>query len=206
MYQTQIISNAFDDEEFQYLITHDNNNLGENNYGSGLTGKAEINISIFRHNSYEFKLINDVLNRITPVSVTLHEAHILTAYHPYMAHTDGVLGEYGLTNERPNGLTYVTPLYDFDSHTLTFNQTQKFTKNINLFLENNPKIDIITDEFYERYLTHENRDSMRYFSVETMFKWRKNHTLIMDRHRWHGSDNFHVRIPLKKALICWTTI
>jgi hypothetical protein len=203
---TRIIKNTFDNDSLQLLTNFSKKYTGNDDLGSNITGSVEINILSFPHESIEFKLLQDKIQQLTTSNNILYEAHVLTAYHPYMAHTDGVLGEFGLTETNPFGYTFVTPLDDYDSYTLTYNQTQQFSKSINTFKENNPIIDVITDDFYSKHLTHESRDNMRYFSVETMFKWNKNNTLMMDRHRWHGSDNFHNRIPFKKAIICWTVL
>lgn len=139
--------------------------------------------------------------------IILNTWHILTAYFPYRAHTDGLYGEYGLDEKAfPNGYTLVIPLEDYDSYTIVYDQYQINDKSITTFTTNNDPIDSIDDEFYEKYLTHEARDNMRYFSVNTVFPWKKGDCLIMDRFQWHGSDHFHTKIPEKKAIIAWTTI
>lgn len=177
--------------------------------GSNTTGKPELSVWGLDspHYTEGTEIFKNAIKKHVGENIILNTWHILTAYFPYRAHTDGLYGEYGLDEKtHPQGYTFVIPLDDYDSCTIVYDQYQINDKSTTTFMENNDPIDSIDDEFYEKYLTHESKDNMRYFSVNTVFPWKKGDCLIMDRFQWHGSDHFHIKIPEKKAIIAWTTI
>ena len=211
---TKIISNFLTESAVDILKSYDGydpDNLMTRSFdtGSNTTGEKELSVWGLDSDHYtEPKTIFlDAIKKHLGDDIILNTWHILTAYFPYRAHTDGLYGEYGLDEkEYPNGYTLVVPLEDYDSYTIVYDQYQIDDKSITTFIANNDPIDSIDDEFYEKYLTHEARENMRYFSVNTVFPWKKGDCLIMDRFQWHGSDHFHTKIPEKKAIIAWTTI
>jgi hypothetical protein len=211
---TKIITNFLTDNEVDIIKGYDGYdpyNLWTRSFdmGSNTTGDKELSVwGLDNEQCTEARVIfENAIKKHVGDDIILNTWHILTSYFPYRAHTDGLWGEYGLDEkDYPNGYTFVVPLEDYDSCTIVYDQYQINDKSTATFMANNDPIDSIDNEFYEKYLTHESRENMRYFSVNTVFSWKKGNCLIMDRFQWHGSDHFHTKIPEKKAIIAWTTI
>lgn len=217
---TKIIPNFLSEDEVDIIKGYDGydpDNLITRSFDLGsdtFEGKPELSIWGLDGGPYAEEMdlkakpiFENAIKKYVGDNIILNAWHILTAYFPYRAHTDGLWGEYGLDEkEYPNGYTFVVPLDDYDSCTIVYDQYQIDDKSTATFMENNDPVDSIDDEFYEKYLTHESQWNMRWFSVNTVFPWKKGDCLIMDRFQWHGSDHFHTKIPEKKAIIAWTTI
>lgn len=138
--------------------------------------------------------------------------HILNAYKPYGIHTDS-LDENGnsYTHSLPEdykfGWTLLIPLSDYNTHTIVFNEGSEIMKVSTNWIERENRLPqgLISDQVHERYLTHQGKDLVDHFSIETIFPWKKGSLLIMPRKSFHCSDNFtKKRIFEKRALIGWT--
>lgn len=137
--------------------------------------------------------------------IKIGNCHILTAFYPYATHTDAVFGEYGIDEKHYGAYTLIIPLGTFESSTIVFNETSDKTKVIEVWKQDKEIIDKIPDDFYEKYLTHDARENMRYLSVEKVFDWKENQCLAMSRYKFHGSDDFYGHgVPYKQAVIMWT--
>lgn len=214
--ETKIIDNFLTDEQIDLFRSYDgwptssdgNDLVYGESMGSNTTGNIELKVWGLNRDKHGegYRILDDLIAKHIGPNITIHGCHILTSYFPYRAHTDGVNGEYGLDENTTEGYTLVIPLDDYDSCTITFDQIQRGNKSPDYFMEHNEPVDTIDKEFYDKYLSEEAPLFMRYLSVETIYPWKKNSCLIMDRHRWHASDNFYGRIPEKKAVIIWSTI
>jgi len=217
--ETKIIENFLTDEQIDLFRSYDGwptdtgltYGISEGSGTGTIDGKSvdiELKVWGLNRNSHSqgYQILEDLIAKHIGPNITIQECHILTSYFPYRAHTDGVDGEYGLNEKVTDGYTLVIPLDDYDSCTITFDQIQRGNKSPDYYMENNDPVDTIDKEFYDKYLSEEAELFMRYLSVETVYPWKKNSCLIMDRHRWHASDNFYGRIPEKKAVIIWSTI
>ena len=154
----------------------------------------------------ETKLFREKLDKHFDPRLKVGEFHILEARYPYKAHTDGVKGEYLLDDEHYGAWTLVIPLETVDSHTILFHQHSYDSKMIAPFIAQNPKLNAIDDDTYQKYFTHEVRDTMDYFSIEEIFPWKKGSCFAMSRYKWHTSDNFYPKGIIKRALIAWTVM
>lgn len=139
--------------------------------------------------------------------IVIGTCHILQSFQPYKCHTDAEYGQAGVNDKHYGAYTFVIPLETVDSYTIVFNETFDKGKLIDEWLQENPnrpKKNTITDEIYNKHLSAEYREYMRYLSIDTIFPWTKGACLAMSRYKFHGSDNFPLKIPSKLGIICWT--
>jgi hypothetical protein len=158
--------------------------------------------------------IHDIINKKIKSTfgndIGCHDWHILNAYRPYDLHSDSLDDDVPLTYIPENteyAWTFLIPLGDYNTNTIVLNEESHDTKNFRKWVErtNPPIIDAIDDETYEKYFTHQNREDVRYVSIDTIFPWKKGTLLAMDRHRLHCSDNFYRKgIIEKRALVSWS--
>jgi len=138
--------------------------------------------------------------------------HVLNAYKPYGIHTDSLDDEVEAdTHSLPKGYkfgwTFLIPLQDYNTHTIVFNERSDVMKVSSKWIvrENRSPQRSISDETYEKYFTHQGKDLIDYFSIDTIFPWQKGDLLAMPRSSFHCSDNFeNKRMLEKRALIGWS--
>ena len=139
--------------------------------------------------------------------------HILHAYKPYGIHTDsldedGTSYTHSLPDNTVFGWTFLIPLEDFDTNTIVFNEgSDKMKVSTNwIARENRSPQGLISNETYEKYLTHQGKSELvDYFSIDTIFPWKKGNLLAMPRTSFHCSDNFTIKNMFeKRALIGWS--
>lgn len=139
----------------------------------------------------------------------IFDPHILNSYYPYSMHTDGL--DSGADNvTRYSAWTFVIPLDDYDSYTILFNEYDTTTKLVDQYIKNNPDAKIqnkLSDEFLKEHLSHEEPEFMKYFSLETMYKWNKRSCFATSRYKFHGSD-FYLKngLTTKRGIIMWSTL
>lgn len=155
-----------------------------------------------------YKIFEKKLNALTNKKLFINNSHILQSLVPYIPHTD--FNERLLLKLLPNFIpayTIIIPLDNYDTNTVVFNQTSDI-KEIKSYIERNAKIDdSITNEFYEQYLTHCDRNILKYLSLKEVFRWRKGSIHACDRRYFHCSDNYIKNgLSEKKAIIMWTDI
>ena len=139
---------------------------------------------------------------------------MLHAYKPYGIHTDSIDDEllsdvHTLKNHHDFGWTFLIPLEDFDTNTIVFNESSTKMKVSTKWIEREKRqpLQLISDDMYNKYLTHQGKDITDYFSIETIFPWKKGTLLAMPRKSFHCSDNFTVKKMFeKRALIGWSMI
>jgi hypothetical protein len=137
--------------------------------------------------------------------------HILNSYRPYPIHSDSLDDENIENTSVPAGTDYawtlLIPLNNYDSNTIVFNEESYNTKNTRTWIERNNKLPqyAIDDDTYNKYFTHDQKDIVDHFSIDTIFPWEKGNLLAMSRHRFHCSDDFYAHgLVEKRALVCWT--
>jgi len=218
---TKVLDSFFTEEEFRYMkslpFLYSEINDGTF-YDPIFKFRPDIQEKLPRSLVRRYLAFNDNpqfpdVNRILKNAVQKHfgpnlyigASHILTAFYPYLAHSDAVYGEFGIDDKHYGAYTLIIPLDNFESNTVIFNEYSEKTKVVNVYAEGREPIYKIDDEFYNRYLTHEAKECMNHLSVETVYPWRANTCLAMSRYKFHGSDDFFSHgIPYKQAVIMWT--
>jgi hypothetical protein len=164
--------------------------------------------------SYQTELCVVMNNKIQEYfsNNTCDNWHILNAYKPYGIHTDSLdenIDAY--THSLPAGhifgCTFLIPLADYNTHTIVFNErSDKMKVSTNwIARENRSPQGLISNEIYEKYLTNQSKELVDYFSIDTIFPWKKGSLLAMPRTSFHCSDNFTIKNMFeKRALIGWS--
>ena len=211
---TKIIENFLSDDDIDII----NNEINDNPNCRGpivINGKTErIMESIFADTTDSYlpkssELIKTRMSDKFGPDLYIGVCNVLNAIDPYKTHTDGIYGQYGIDQGHFGAYTCVLPLDTYDSHTIIFDQSYEKTKIPDDWIRdsNAQPLDAIDDETYEKYFTHERRELMRYFSIETVFPWKKGDLLVASRYKFHTSDDFKSRgIPVKRAIIMWTAL
>lgn len=210
---TKIIDDFFSQQEIDYLLSLLETYPDRNGKTIGIdpqipndTLEREI-LSFDSESEYEIaiSMMRQKIDRWFGPEVIIGGWHILTSYFPYRAHSDALFGEYGFDENNYAAWTLVIPLDDYDSHTLLFDQYSFSTKFVPEYIKNLEPIDKITEYEYNKYLSLEAPESMRYFSIDSAFKWKKGRCFAASRYKFHGSDNFLQNgIPYKRGVIVWT--
>jgi len=212
---TKIIDNFFTDDEIDFIKSFVDN-FPERNHGHTGTEPGFpadfIERRIFVFNDVpEYEIVNDLM--ISRIKQHFHpqliigNIQILTAFLPYRAHGDAIFGEYGWNDDTYAAWTLIIPLGDYESNTILFNETSFKTKIVPEYIKDKEPIDKIDQETYEKYFTLESPVSMRYFSIDQVYKWKKAQCFAASRYKFHGSDNFMKKgLPYKQALVVWTAL
>lgn len=165
--------------------------------------------------SWLHEMMNEKIRELYGPHIKCSNWHILNAYKPYQIHSDS----YDEDDHKATALhqddanyawTYLIPLEDYpDASTIVFNETSNFSKVPKKWAAKTgakPQYSI-TDEEYENLFTHELRDNVDLFSIDTVFPWKKGDLLSMGRHAFHCSSNFPAKGVLqKRALIGWSYV
>lgn len=134
-------------------------------------------------------------------------AHVLKSYQPYKCHTDAEHQQANLDEYHYGAYTFVIPLETVDSYTIVFNEYFQNGKLLDEWFAENPNMqpkDVISEEIYQKHLSAEYKEYMRYLSIDTIFPWKKGSCLAMSRYKFHGSDNFPTIMKSKLGIIVWT--
>jgi hypothetical protein len=140
--------------------------------------------------------------------IELDITHILNAYRPYGIHTDVMSGDYDPVGPRQAAWTFIIPLADYDSHTLVFQQGHETIKTVPEWVAQTcPPQHPVPDLLYDQYLTHVDRQDLRYLTVESIFPWRRGDMFAAARAKFHTSDDFPRRgIHCKRAIVIWSSV
>lgn len=210
---TKIIDNFFAQEEIDELLSLLDKYPEKNGKTIGLDPQVDKDFLekevLSFENEPEFQhvitMMREKIDRWFGPEVILGGWHILTSYFPYRTHSDALFGEYGFDENNYAAWTLVIPLDDYDSHTLLFDQYSFTTKLVPEYIKDKEPIDKIDTYTYDKYLTLEAPESMRHFSLEYAYKWKKAKCFAASRYKFHGSDNFIKNgIKMKRAVIAWT--
>jgi len=97
--------------------------------------------------------------------------------------------------------TLIIPHYDYNSHTVVFNESADYN-NFYMYKERNTPIENhISNADWQRYCSHCWPEDQHYLTLDKACSWEKGKLLGFDRRRWHCSDNFDVDI--KEGFILW---
>lgn len=217
---TRIVENFLTDEEVDIILKEYNDTnltVPENpfyrdgilqNHTQGiicqnLEGK-DVEISSFKKT---ISIIKPKLKKEFGDNLQIGTMHMLKSYQPYKCHTDAEYQQAKVDDFHYGAYTFVIPLETVDSYTIVFNEYFSNGKLIDEWLAENPDIkpkDVISDEIYEKHLSAEYKEYMRYLSIDTIFPWKKGSCLGMSRYKFHGSDNFPLIMKSKLGIIIWT--
>lgn len=155
--------------------------------------------------------MNTKVRKIFGETIQCQDWHILNAFKPYWIHSDSYCDSDPIATSIPADMdyswTFLIPLDDYNTNTIVFNEQSRDTKIPTVWISrtDQKKQYAITDDTYYQYLSHLQRDIVDYFSIDTIFPWKKGDLLAMSRHAFHCSDNFTVKKILeKRAIIGWS--
>jgi hypothetical protein len=147
------------------------------------------------------------LTKLFHPKLYIDDCHIMESFEPYTPHTDTLtpVPRDGYTY----GWTFIIPLDDYNSNTFMFEEECTWTKNVQIWAQKEnilPK-DTISDDLYQRYFTHADRNDFRYLTFHDMFPWRKGWLSATSRARFHSSDDYKAKGHLlKRAIVMWTSL
>jgi hypothetical protein len=153
------------------------------------------------------KILLPKLKKLLHQELKIDDCHIMDSVIPYTPHTDA-LTPY-LSEGYTHAWTIIIPLEDFNSNTFIFEEICLWTKIVSEWAkkENIQPKNTISDDFYNRYFTHSDRDHLRYLTIHEIFPWRKGWLNATYRGRFHSSDNYLEKgITSKRAIVMWTSI
>ena len=155
--------------------------------------------------------INKKIKNLYGEAIECENWHVLNSFMPYTIHSDSYDEIDSSATALPENYTYawtfLIPLADYDTNTIVFNECSDFAKNPEYWISKMDKqpSNLITDEEYEKYFTHESKQTVSYFSIDKIFPWKKGDLLAMSRHAFHASDNYPVTgLFEKRALVGWS--
>lgn len=168
---------------------------------------------VWSYYAKEFAEIRQILdNRIrstTGIDMVIDHSHITHSIEPYKIHSDYYQKKILPAKLMP-AYTFIIPLADCESHTLAFNEASEiktpdeYIKQYNLVPL--PKDQQISQDVYDRYLTHCDKDLMQYLSLKEIFPWRAGSFYACDRKHFHCSDNYYKNnLKEKRAIVIWTS-
>lgn len=139
--------------------------------------------------------------------IYIDDCHIMDSVQPYTFHSDT------LTPVPREGYkhawTIIIPLDDYFSNTFMFEEECPWSKSVTEWVTKEkilPKY-AISDDFYQRYFTHCERNEANYLTIHEIFPWRKGWFSATSRTRFHCSDNYLARgIKMKRAIVMWTSL
>jgi hypothetical protein len=210
---TKIIDNFFTDSEVNYLLSLLEKYPEQN--GKTIGTDPQLPYDMLEREVLAFgdepefesavAMMRQKIDRWFGPEVIIGGWHILTSYFPYRAHTDALFGEYGFDENNYAAWTLVIPLDDYDSHTILFDQYSFQTKLVPEYVKTHEPLDIIDEYTYNKYLSLEALESMRYFSIDSIYKWKKAKCFAASRYKFHASDNFiNNGITMKRGIVVWT--
>lgn len=222
--KVEIIPNFFSEDELKNIEkmfrAGSDLKIQIENYGITMSGNVgngtqEVRAHYWYPGKSYFDKINQFINKkiknLHGEAIECENWHILNAFMPYTIHSDSFDELNSSATELPDNYTYawtyLIPLNDYDTNTIVFNETSNFSKDPKVWIDrlNKQPINSITNEEYEKYLSHEVKEYVSYYSIDKIFPWRKGDLLAMSRHAFHASDNFVAKgLVEKRALIGWS--
>jgi len=143
------------------------------------------------------------------MDVLIDHSHIIHSIMPYNIHSD-YYQRKALPSKLVPAYTFIIPLADCASHTLAFNESSEI-KHFKEYLEQVnpdplPKEQQVSQDIYDRYLSHCDINHMQYLSLKEIFPWRAGSFYACDRRHFHCSDNYYKNnLKDKRAIIMWTS-
>lgn len=230
------IKNFFSDEDFEWLIdikfgdfTENNQNpdkiffkdIDNNNkdqkvmavYHNFPVCAEEKDLQKLKHRNTNYEKVYHILRNTFDkhfpfVKLYTINLHILESCKPYTIHHDFNHDNHHIAKNR--AWTIIIPLETTDSHTIVFKQqpSKQESKVPGVWIdkENPPMLNKITDDEYNKYFTHLDRNYLKYLEIDDIYKWEKNTAYAASRFNFHCSDNYVQNgFSSKKALVMWTS-
>lgn len=205
-FPSKVIDNFLSDSELDdiesFVLANTNPWI---NYSEGKPEVTEMSTYyVFDFYSAKFKKIYDMMWPLFQQhfgDIYIGEIHIFDSKDPYHIHSDVQSGIW----ENP-AWTFIIPLADYDSHTIVFNEGSP-QKDPRHYIESHPPHNppLINDETYHKYFSHIYKECMSWFSIESIFPWKRGSLFAASRCKFHTSDNYIANgISSKRALVAWT--
>lgn len=139
--------------------------------------------------------------------IYIDDCHIIETIKPYGIHSD-VLTPVPMDGYT-EAWTVIIPLDDFNTNTFIFEERCRWTKSVIEWVntEKVMKVNRISDNMYNTYFNHTNREEVRFLTIHDFFPWRKGWANATSRERFHCSDNYPAKgLKSKRAIVMWTSI
>jgi hypothetical protein len=205
----KIINNFFTEKEFDIIKNWPKEKINTKVDRPGKEKKFTAYYRFFDiHDSWIRNMLIPKLEKHFFKGLDFMDFHILESFYPYTLHHDFA---QNYPEDKPNpALTLIIPLEDYNSNTLVFKQQPKMVESKTALEwvenENPPKVkNPISDEFYQKYLTHENPYLNDFLELEEIYSWKENVCFAASQYKFHTSDNFLANgIKKKMAVVIWT--
>lgn len=107
--------------------------------------------------------------------------------------------------------TFIIPFETVDTNTILFNEILPTGSNHSDYINNMPLIrdteKIISNEVYNKYLSHCSKSMCATLSIDTVFPWVAGDMLIFDRQKIHCSDNYSsCGLKIKRGFVIWSEV
>jgi hypothetical protein len=212
MLKSHIIENFLSDNECDYireLITK--NGVLYEDIINGVLNSYYYTWDFYKLNFADIKKIFDEkLKNLFGNNLIIDHSHILYSMKPYGIHTDYFQRKI-ISKKIEPAYTFIIPLYTLPTNTLVFNQHSKI-KDVEKWIETEKispviKSEQISNDVYEKYLSHVNKNLLSYFTIKEIFPWKKGSLHACDRQYFHSSDNYKINgLENKTAIIMWTSM
>ena len=213
---SRIIENFLSDDELDMLEKHflatDDKHENYNPHGKN----GEIIFSgtyyIIRYYEEKNKLVRDILQskleKEFGPDLKVQQIHVFDCFDPYNVHSDIDSGGPPLPEAPFPAWTLIIPLFDVNSHTITFNEGSKIKQPSFYIQETEPySTHSIDNQTHQKYFSHIPYDFFQWLTVDKIFPWKRGSLFAADRYKFHTSDNFLANgVSNKRAIIAWTSL
>lgn len=151
-------------------------------------------------------LITEKLKKTFHPKIKLGNCHILTAYFPYRAHTNAMFGEYKWDKDNYAAWNITIPLDDYPCNSIIFNEKSYKTKLVPEWIKDQPQLNAIDAETFEKYLSLEYDYNMSFLSIDEIVEWKKGRCIANSRYKFSGHDNFLPKTEMVQAIIIQTAL
>lgn len=213
---TRIVENFLNDNELDILEKHflETDDIHENYNPHGKNNELIFSGTyyIIRYYEDKNKIVRDILQpkleKEFGSNLKIQQIHIFDCFDPYNVHSDIDSGG-PLLPEAPNpAWTLIIPLFDVDSHTITFNEGSQVKQPQNYIDDNPPHgVPSIDTDTHKKYFSHVPYHWFNWLTVDKIFPWKRGSLFAADRYKFHTSDNFLANgVKNKRAIIAWTSL
>lgn len=211
----KIVDDLFTEQEIDFIKSFWDNFPEKH---MALTGTEEILAPHFIEkkymvfdNSIEFEDVNDLIfskiKKYFHPHIKIGNIQLVTQYLPYRAHTNAMFNEHLWNQDNYAAWIILVPLDTYNCNTVIFNEYSFKTKIAPEYILERTHIDKIDTDTYNKYLTLESPDTMRYFSIDETVEWTKGRGIAFSRYKFFGDDNFlNNKIAVKQSLMISTAL
>ena len=189
---TRIIDNFLSDEELNILEKHflATDDIYRNYNPHGQNGEEIFSGTyyIIRYYEEKNKLVRDILQpkleKEFGSKLKIQQIHVFDCFDPYNVHSDVDSGGPVLPDAPYPAWTFIIPLFDVNSHTITFNEGSKIKQPSEYIKETKPfEKSTVDNQTYSKYFSHIPRDYFRWLSVDKIFSWKRGSLFAADRYK-----------------------